>query len=102
MFDLNLQVRLKQAQNALREGRLDEAFAIANEKAIREHRGGQILLESLVQPHLERAACHLTEGRLREAHLDVERSIAAGGHRPQATALRKKIQEAQDLEELEV
>ena len=39
MFDLKLQVRLKHARNALREGRFDEAFAIVNEKAIRELRG---------------------------------------------------------------
>jgi len=101
MFDLNLQVRLKQARNALRDGRLDEAFAIANETAIRELRGGQILLESLVKPHLERAASHLAEGRLREAHLDVERAILAGGNRPHTAELRKKVREAQDLKEQE-
>ena len=89
MFDLNLQVRLKQAQNALREGRLDEAFALANEKAIREHRGGQILLESLVQPHQERAASLPSETRRAapaRASTSVEESLIAQSASGWATA----------------
>src|SRR5262245_59273121 len=93
MFDLRRQVRIKQAKNALQEGRLDEAFAIATDKDIRDHRGGQILLERLVDPLLDRAARHLGEGRLRDALLDVERALQAGGNRPRAAELRARIQE---------
>ena len=93
MFDLRRQVRIKQAKNALQEGRLDEAFAIASEKDIRDHRGGQILLERIVDPLLDRAANHLGEGRLRDALLDVERALQAGGNRPRAAQLRARIQE---------
>ena len=94
MLDLMLQVRLKQAKNALRDGRLDEAFAIAGEKAVREHRGGQVLLEQLVKPLLERAARNLADGRPDDARIDVERAISAGGSRPEALELRRKIDEA--------
>lgn len=94
MFDLALQVRLKQARNALQDGRLDEAFAIATDKQIREHRGGQILLEELVGPLLDRAARHQGDGRLREALLDVQRALEAGGNRPEALKLRQEIREA--------
>ncbi|MBI4605256.1 MAG: FHA domain-containing protein, partial [Planctomycetes bacterium] len=94
MFDLKLQVRLKQAQNAFHDGRLDEAFAIASEKAIRDLRGGQQLLEGLVEPLLDRAGGHLAAGRLREAMLDVERAVHAGGDRPRAAQLRQEVREA--------
>lgn len=94
MFDLRRQVRIKQAKNALQDGRLDEAFSIATEKDVRDHRGGQIVLERLVDPLLDRADQNLGEGRLRDALLDVERALQAGGNRPRATQLRAKIQEA--------
>lgn len=98
MFDLGLQVRLRQARAALGEGRLDEAFAIAVEKSVREHRAGQELLEDLVRPLLERAAENLREGRLAEALLDAERAIEAGGNRPEALRLREQIEEARRAE----
>ncbi|HVR74947.1 MAG TPA: hypothetical protein VMT52_11470, partial [Planctomycetota bacterium] len=101
MFDLKLQVRLKQAQNALKDGRLDEAFAIATEQAIRSLRGGQLLLEDLVDPLLDRASAHFAGGRLREAILDVERAIQAGGNRPRAAQLRKDAREALDAKDSE-
>jgi len=94
MFDLQRQVRLKQAELALREGRIDEAFAIATEKEIRDHRGGQVLLENLVQPLLDRAERHMGGERLQDALLDVERAIQAGGNRPRAAELRKQIRDA--------
>ena len=99
MFDLKWQVRLKQAKNALRDGRLDEAFAISMEKEIRSMRGGQVLLEDLVKPLLERAAEHQAGGRNREALLDVERAVQAGGNRPEALSLRQQIQEKLQADE---
>ncbi|MBI4582505.1 MAG: hypothetical protein HY717_00535 [Planctomycetes bacterium] len=94
MFDLKRQIKIKQAKNALRDGRIDEALAIAMEKEVREHREGQILLERLVGPFLERAAQHLAAERLKEALLDAERAVVAGGPRAEAVQLRSKIQEA--------
>ena len=54
-----------------------------------------------MKPHLERAATHLAEGRVREAHLDVERAIVAGGNRPEAAELRKKVREALHVKDQE-
>lgn len=99
MFDFQRQVRLKQAENAFQDGRLDEAFAVASEKEIRELRGGQVLLESLVDPLLDRATDHFQGGRLREALLDVERALAAGGNRPRASQLRKEVRDAMEARE---
>lgn len=94
MFDLALQVRLKQARNALQDGRLDEAFTIATDRQVREHRGGQQILEELVKPFLERGSRNLADGRLKEALMDAERAIESGGNRPEALALREKAQQA--------
>ena len=94
MFDLDRQIRLKQAQHALKEGRLDEAFSIAIEKEVRELRAGQILLEDLVSPLLERAEEHLASDRLREALIDAERAVAAGGQRSDAIRLRDNVESA--------
>lgn len=94
MFDFQRQIRLRQAENAFRDGRLDEAFAIANEQEIRELRGGQMLLEQLVDPLLSRGREHFSGGRLKEALLDIERAIVAGGNRPSAAQLRQEVETA--------
>lgn len=99
MFGLSQQIKLKQAKNALRDGRIDEAWAIATEREIREHRRGQVLLEKLVNPLLDRASHHLAEGRLRDALVDVERALDAGGNRPRAAALRQQIRDAMEARE---
>jgi len=99
MFDIRRQVRLQQAKHALRDGRLDEAFAIATEKEIRDLCGGQGLLEELVDPLLERAAQHLAAGHLKDAFLDVERAIQAGGNRPNALQLRQQVKDAMEAQE---
>ena len=101
MFDFQRQVRLKQAENAFKDGRLDEAFAIASEKEIRDLRGGQLLLEGLVDPLLGRASDHFAGGRLKEALLDVEKAIHAGGNRPEAAQLRMEIRAAMEKREVE-
>lgn len=99
MFGLRQQLRLKQAQNALSDGRIDEAFAIAIEKDIRELRGGQSLLTQLVAPLLDRAEKHLEKGRLKDALLDVERAIQAGGNGPRAAGLRAQVHERLEARE---
>ncbi len=91
MFDIWRQVKLKQAKNALREGRLDEAFAIAMDKSMRDHRGGQTLLEKLAPKLLDRAGEHLNSKRYREALIDTERALEAGGVQVQASDLREQI-----------
>ena len=91
MFDLRKRVQIYQAENALRDGRLDEAYAIASRESLREYRDCQVLLEKLVDPLLQRARVHLEEGRPEDALADVERAQAAGGNRPRAAELRARI-----------
>ncbi len=96
MFDWRKQVQILKAEHALRDGRLDEAYAIASQKELQDWRGCQVLLEKLVDPLLDRAAVHLAEGRLEDASADVERARAAGGNRPRVAALRAEVQGRRD------
>ena len=47
MLSRLLFVRLKAAENALRDGRLDEAYRLATASDIREHRRGAAVLAAL-------------------------------------------------------
>ena len=63
-----LTLRLKQAETALKDGRLDEAFDLLHSsEALRQHRRGQSILTQLTQQLAERGRDHLTAGRLQEA-----------------------------------
>jgi len=94
MFDWRRQWRIRQAGNALREGRLDEAYEIVTEPELRDYRQAQGVLEGLVDPLLDRAAAHLAKGSLEDALADVGRAIEAGGNRPRAADLRREIEAA--------
>src|SRR5262245_56658451 len=96
MFEWRKRIEIVRAENALRDGRLDEAFSIASQKELREWRGCQVVLEKLVDPLLERAAGHLADGRLRDALLDVERAESAGGNRPRTAELRARVLEGME------
>ncbi|MBN1417248.1 MAG: hypothetical protein JXP34_00640 [Planctomycetes bacterium] len=94
MFDWRRQWRIRQAGNALRDGRLDEAYEIVTEAELRDYRQAQGILEGLVDPLLDRAAVHLAKGNLEDALADVGRAVEAGGSRPRAVDLRREIEAA--------
>ncbi len=91
MWDLPKLVRLQKARNALKDGRLDEAFDIAQDKKLRDYRECQVLLEKMVRPLLERAREHLGAGRPEDALADVERAQEAGGNRPETATVRQDV-----------
>jgi len=76
MFGQFLFVRIRRAQQALADGRVDEAYTIAIQPDVREHPRGRKLLAALERPLLARARLHLQAGRHREALLDLERLCA--------------------------
>lgn len=76
MFNL----RLRQAETALREGRLNEAFQLATRPDVREHRDGQRLITQLTDEFLARGQGHLEAGRLSEARSDCEYARKLGGN----------------------
>ena len=74
-----LSLRIKQCERAMRNGRLDEAYAIVRQPDVRSHRRGQELLESLVRALVDRGRKHLAAGRLSEAAADAEKAAGLAG-----------------------
>ena len=90
MFNL----RLKQAETALREGRLDEAAALLTDPALREHRDGQTLITELVVALLDRAAEHHAAQRHSEAQQDVQAARQFGGNATRIAELQAELDQA--------
>ena len=84
-------LRIKQAQCALADGRLDEAHSLLSLDAVRSHRQGQRLATKLVQAYVERGCGHLEAGRLNESLADCEKAGTLGGNDPAVTELRQRV-----------
>lgn len=81
-------LKIRQAECALADGRLDEAYALAQPAPVRSHRRGQDLVTKLVNALVERGQEHLEAGRTREAVADCEKASLLGGNLPGIAALR--------------
>ncbi len=91
MFSRLLVVRLKAAEKALKDGRLDEAYRLARSEDLRRHRHGQALLTQLTDKFIERARAHFADERFAEALGDLDKAEAAGGGSDRVAELRKNI-----------
>lgn len=87
-------LRIRQAETALKDGRLDEAFELARPEDVRAHRRGQRLIGRLVRSLVTRGEAHLEDGRLQEAATDCERARQLGGNLPEVVALRDAVGQA--------
>ncbi|MBI1314151.1 hypothetical protein GC176_22885 [bacterium] len=87
MFNL----RLKQAETALRDGRLDEAASLAVEPVVREHRDGQVLITKLVTALLDRATEHLAADCCSAAQQDLGIARQLGGNAARIAELQAKL-----------
>ena len=87
-------LRIRQAECALADGRLDEAFALADRNDVRSHRRGQRLVSKLVRALVQRGGKHLDAGRLTEATADSDKARRLGGLMPEVADLRTKAAEA--------
>jgi hypothetical protein len=87
-------LRIRQAECALADGRLDEAFALADRNDVRSHRRGQKLVGKLVRALVQRGEKHLAAGRLTEATDDSDKARRLGGLMPEVADLRTKAAEA--------
>jgi hypothetical protein len=94
-------VRIRAAERALQEGRIDEAYAAVMQPDVREHRRGQKLLDDLVRPLLARARLHVQAGRPAEACHDLDRLKAAGRATPEVNELRQRAGEQLDAQRQE-
>lgn len=87
-------LRIRQAECALADGRLDEAFELADRHDVRSHRRGQRLVGRLVRSLVERGRKHLDAGRAAEAAADSDKARRFGGLMPEVADLREKIAQA--------
>jgi hypothetical protein len=88
---------LRQAESALREGRLNEAFQLATRPDVREHRDGQRLTTRLSEEFLSRGHGHLEAGRLNEARSDCEYARKLSGNLNPIGELTSLIADAERL-----
>ena len=72
-------LRIRQAECALADGRLDEAFEIAQADDVRGHRHGQRLIGRLARAMIRRGQENLAAGRFQPALLDCNRAEKLGG-----------------------
>ena len=91
MFSRLLIVRLKTAERALKDGRLDEAFRLATAPDLREHRRGAALLAKLTDKFIERARAHFADERFTEALGDLDKAEAGGVQRAKIVELRRNV-----------
>ncbi len=87
-------LKLKQADLALNDGRLDEAYGLLQTVALKQHRRGQVLVGQLARALGERGQSHLAEGRLQEALADCNKADKLSGNLDFVAQLRKSVCEA--------
>ncbi len=76
MLDQLLFVRIRSAEKALREGRLDDAYRLATAPDIRSHKRGVAVLETLAKQFLDRARGHYRADQFPEANSDLVKARA--------------------------
>jgi len=86
-------LRVKQAEAALADGRLDEARQLLRDAEVRSHHRGQKLLGQLVRALLGRAEDHLAAGHADDALRDCQAAEDLGGNQAETSALRERIAE---------
>ncbi len=91
MLSRLLFVRLKAAENAVRDGRIDEAYRLATQPDMREHRRGAAVLSALTEKFIERARHQFRSDRFAEALLDLDRAETGGVLKEQIAELRENI-----------
>ena len=90
MFSL----KLKQAQLATSQGRLDEAFDIITKSDVLEHKDGKKLADKLGVKFLDRAGQHLEAETIEQALADCNKAAKLIGNTTELGRLRKAIVEA--------
>lgn len=84
MFSL----KIKQAETALSEGRLDEAYQLLSDPDVRSHRRGQALITQVTDRLHHRIEQHLQQSQFEAALQDCHRALALAGNLPELEQLR--------------
>ncbi len=83
-----LTLKLKQAECALADGRLDEAYEVLTHDSVRQHRKGQDLAGRLARALVERGHQHLSSDRIQQALADCNKADKIAGNQSQIAQLR--------------
>lgn len=89
-------LKIKQAEKALADGRLDEACDLLQAPALRAHCRGQELAGRLSRALVERGQNHLQQGHLPQALSDCKKADQINGNSPDVTTLRQAVCDAMD------
>ncbi|MEJ2703962.1 MAG: hypothetical protein P8Z79_16110 [Sedimentisphaerales bacterium] len=84
-------LRLKQAETAIADDRLDEAFEIVQSENVRQHRRGQKLIGRLARAFARRGLENLEAERVQLALLDCNKAEKLAGNTPDVAKLRSAI-----------
>ncbi len=95
MFSRWMFARLKVAENALNNGRIDEAYERLSLPEVKNQRRVQNLLDRLAKSLLARARLHAQAGHYRQALSDLERLLVIERVGSEAVALRRRVEEEQ-------
>jgi hypothetical protein len=87
-------LRIRQAEVALGDGRLDEAFELIRPEPARTHRRGQRVMGKLVRALIERGEKHRAEKRYLAALADCEKAQQLAGNVPEIAELRRAASDA--------
>ena len=85
-------MRLRAAESAVRDGRLDEAYRIVASPDLRENKKAAGILANLAEKLYERARQHFRADRFSEALIDLDRASTAGVLTEQIAELRAHVQ----------
>ncbi|MCP4256187.1 MAG: hypothetical protein GY774_01515 [Planctomycetes bacterium] len=86
-----LLLRLKRAESAIADHRLDEAFDIVQSEDIKQHRRGQKLIGRLARAFSKRGQENLKAERLQLALIDCNKAEKLAGNTPDVARLRSDI-----------
>ena len=81
-------LRIRRAEVALADGRLDEAYDQTIREDVRQHRKGQRLADRLAKRLIERGQLHAAQGQFTQALFDYERAARLGGNQADLVKLR--------------
>ena len=84
-------LRIRQAECALADGRLDEAFEIAQSEDLRRHRHGQRLIGRLTRALIQRGRENLATGRYQPALTDCNKAEKLAGNTSEIAKLRAAV-----------
>ena len=87
-------LKIRQAEVALADGRLDEVFELAQSPKLRSHRRGQAIVTRLVNKLVERGQEHLEAGRAMQVLADCERASKFDANLPEVIGLRSAASDA--------